>query len=161
MGRSIRAIYQPKYMLANIAALAVYYFVFNFLIRYQDYGIFLVNVPTYLIYAMIASASVLLTISVYSINNTRRNQAKFTASSVSAVALFLGSMFGGCGCAEPLIMGLAAFGISSGSLFSVNAIMTVYSIQIFYVLILFNLVFVVYYLNKLSKPSCALKTVRK
>ena len=133
---SLKRIYRPRYAVLNAAAAIAYYFLFSFLIRYQNYGILLVNVPAYLEYSMIATASVLLTISVYSIRNTRRNHARFTASSASAASLLFGGMFGGCGCAAPLIMGLATLGISSSSLFSVNALIAVYSPSLHPVIVL-------------------------
>ncbi|MCL5427620.1 MAG: hypothetical protein M1321_00340 [Candidatus Marsarchaeota archaeon] len=161
MYASLRGIYRPRYMALNIAVAILYYYVFSFLIRYQNYGILLVNVPAYLEYAMIATASVLLTISVYSIRNTLRNRAKVTASSLSAVTLVLGGALGGCGCAQPLIMGLAAFGISSSSLFSANAVLTSYTAQIFIAMIAVNVALTLYYLNKLSTSSCRIRPAKK
>ncbi len=154
---SLRRIYRPRYLALNIVAAIVYYFAFQFLIKYQNYGILLVNVPAYLEYVLIATASVLLTISVYSIRNTRKNQAKLSASSLSIAALVLGGVFGGCGCAEPLIFGLTAFGISSASLFSANAVLTALAAQIFWAIIIANLALIFYYLNKLSKPVCMVR----
>ncbi len=154
---SVRRIYRPSYAALNVATAVAYYLFFGFLIRYQDYGIFLVNVPAYLEYAVIITASVLLTISVYSIRNTRRNKAKFTASSVSAVTLILGGVLGGCGCAEPLLMGFAALGISSTTLFSLNSLISSFSVQVFFAMAAVNIAIIVYYLNKLSKQSCIVK----
>jgi len=154
---SIRHIYSPRYIALNIAAAVIYYFIFGFLIRYQNYGILLISVPVLLVYAVIASASVLLTVSVFSIHNTRRNQAKVAASSLSAVTLVVGGVLGGCGCAEPLIFGLGTLGISSSTLFSVNAVLTAYASQIFIAMVLVNLILILYYLNKLSKPACMVR----
>ncbi len=151
----------PRYIALNAAAAVAYYLLFTFLIRYQNYGIFLLSVPWYLVYAMIFTASMLLTISVYSVRNTRRNRAEFTASTASAATLVIAGVLGGCGCSESLVFGLAALGISSSSLFSADAILVSVSVQISAALLAVNVLILLYYLNKLSKPSCAIRQGRK
>ena len=153
----VRIYRQPKYIILSIFIAVVYYCVLTFLIRYQNYGILLVTLPTYLIYLLIATSAVLLTLSVYSFRNTRKNMAEVSASSVGTVAVLVGGLIGGCGCAEPLVLGLSVLGLSISTTTALDYVLTIYSTAIFCIMIIANAAVILYYLNKFSKPSCRIK----
>ncbi len=155
---TLRAVYSPKYVLLNAVAAAAYYAVAYELVRLQNYGIFLLlDVPAYLFYLLVASSSVLLTISVYAAFNTRRNRAEFTASSLGTATAVLAGVVSGCGCSAPLLLGLTALGLSAGGLFSASVFLTNTAVWLFAAMILINLGVITYYMNKLHSASCRLQ----
>jgi hypothetical protein len=154
MYTSLRSIYSPGYIVLNLIFVFVYYLVFTFIIRAQDYGILLLNVPQYLVWILVISSSILFTIAVYSIRNTVRNQAKFSASTLGAVTTVAGGVVNGCGCSAPIIFSLSAIGLSSSQLIGLDDFLSQYSLALVGILVIINLVVILYYLNKLSNPSC-------
>ncbi len=149
---------RPRYILLNIVSIIVYYYIFTVLISYQNYGILLIELPIFLIYAMIILSSILFTISIYAIKNTIRNQAKITGSATSIITILFGGIIGGCGCAAPIIYGLTAIGISLSTTSYLAYVINDYIVQIFLVILLIDAILILYYLNKLSYASCRVKT---
>lgn len=164
---SIKNIYvKPFYIILNIIFCIIFYFVFVFLIRYQNYGILLIETPIYLLYLMIITSSILFTISIYSIRNTRKNAAKFSGSTVSTIVVLFGGVVGGCGCSAPIIYGLSVLGLDLSTTSTLAYYLNYYILDLFYFMILLNLILIVYYLNKLSTTKCIIKkknnkTIRK
>lgn len=151
---SVKSVYLSRYLALNIAVAVVYYLLFSFLIRYQNYGIFLVTVPLWLEYATIISSSILLTLSVYLIYHTKRKLAELSTGSVSIVTIILSGVFGGCGCAAPLLAGLATIGISSSeALFNLSIQISEVVVPIFGFLVILNIALAIYYLSAISKPA--------
>lgn len=159
---TIKEIYRrPKYIILNILALLAYYFLFSYLIRIQQYGIFLITIPIILVYLLVLTSSIALTIGIYSIRNTRNNEAKEISTGVSAVTTLAAGVVGGCGCTEPIIFGLTVFGLSTTDTFALANFISTNQAIIFSAMIVINLFVVVYYLNKLSEPSCEIKKRRQ
>ncbi len=155
---TLKSIYKPKYILLNLVVFAVYYLLIRSIVVAQE-KVFLIVNPFlyYMIYPLAITSSILLTIAVYSIGNTRRNMAKVTASGLSAVTALLGSVIVSCGCAVPILFSLAAIGISSADIIYLNDFFSAYSVELVLIFIFLNLFLTIYYLNKLSKPSCRIK----
>ena len=154
MLRILVAVYKPKYLLLNIVAFIGYYYVYYALISYQNYGLFLNNIPYGLLYSLVLTSSILITIAVYSIRNTRNNKARTTGTTAGTAVTLLAGVIGGCGCEAPLVLNLAVIGLSASEVVSLNNFLTGYQIQIFEVMIIVNVAVVIYYLYRLSSPSC-------
>ena len=153
----LRKIYTLKYLAINAIAAVAYFFFISLLLRYQNYGAFIINVPMYVLYALSATASVSLTIGIYSIWNTRNNYAKGTGSAAGTATAFAGSLVGGCGCHAPILASLVAlFGFSSAA-FPVDILLTENATPLFLVLIIINIAVSIYYLNRLSDPKCRVR----
>lgn len=154
----VTQIYKPKYILLNVVIALVYYFVLAYLIKYQNYGVLLfLNVPIYLIYALILTTSILLTISIYSIRNTIRNNAKVSGTALSTITTVGEGIVMGCGCSASLLYNLTVFGLSASETFAISDAITYFAFEITLVLIAINIIATIYYLNKLSDPSCRIK----
>ena len=154
--RSLRNIYKLKYVLLNIVIFALYYLVFNEILQLQQLGLAFTPIPAYIVYLMVASASVTLTVSIYSVRNTRRNAAKESAATTSIATTIASGIIGGCGCSGAFIFPLlSAFGVSSATALSADVFFSNYAAPIFVGLAALNILIVVYYLNKFSKPQCA------
>ncbi len=149
---TLRKIYRPKYIGLTIALGIVYSIAFWYLSYIQGGNAVMLYVPIYLILALVASSSILTTVAVYSIRNTRKNNAKISGTAASASTLLLGS--GLCGCTTTLLPTAAlAVGIGTPTVYMLASFLKNYSIEIVSLLIVINVVVLVYYLNKLSSPK--------
>ena len=155
---TLKSIYNLKYIALNLVVFAVYYVLIRLIVVSQERVFLIVNpILYYMIYPLAITSSILLTIAIYSIGNTRRNMAKVTASGLSAITAMLGSVVVSCGCAVPILFSLAAIGISGADIIYLNDFFSAYSMELVLVFIFLNLLLTIYYLNKLSKPSCRIK----
>ena len=156
---SIRQIYsKPVYIAVNVIGAIIYYLLFNFIVEKQNHGVLLlISVPAYMLYALIATASIALTISIYSIKNTRRNLAKSSSSSLSALATVFGGLVNGCGCSSPLMFGVFSIFVGGSEAIYLDAFVSDNGIWITAILIVANLLLIGYYLNKFAKPSCNIR----
>jgi thiol:disulfide interchange protein len=158
VGKTFKSIYaKPAYIAFNMAAALAYYYLISYLLAVQQKGIPVTAVPVYLIYFLAATSSVTLTIAVYSIGNTRRNQARISATSVSAASAFAGGIISGCSCQAAILFNALAFVAGAGEATLVNTIIGENAPIIFAAMIVLNLFLAVYYLERLSHPKCKLK----
>jgi hypothetical protein len=155
--KSLKSIYKPKYIALNIAIAVAYYFVIKYLLSIQQDGIPITTVPVYLIYLLVITSSITFTIAIYSISNTRRNHAKISATSVSAVTTFAGGVLSGCSCQAAILFNVLAFSVGSGEATLVNTIVGENAPILFGIMIILNIFVAGYYLEKLSHPKCKLK----
>ena len=150
---TLRQVYKPKYIGLTFAIGIAYAAAFWYLAYIQGGNAVMLYIPTYLIFLLIASSSILTTIAIYSIKNTRRNNAKMSGPATSASTVLLGS--GLCGCTTTLLPTIAlALGVSTPTVYAFSSFLKNYNIEIIFVLILFNAMVLAYYLNKLSSPAC-------
>ncbi|MDE1869187.1 MAG: hypothetical protein KGH60_04470 [Candidatus Micrarchaeota archaeon] len=154
---TLKKIYGPEFLVLNIAFAAMYYLLLTGLLSIQQQGVPFTSVPLILIYALSISSSVPLTIAVYSISNTRRNNAKLSASVSSIVTTVGGGLVAGCGCQAALLTGIVALFTTTGGALSVSTVAAENAPALFAVLIVINIFVAAYYLNKLSKPMCRMR----
>jgi hypothetical protein len=151
---TFRQIYRPKYIMLNIAILVMYYLIFNALLSLQEGPIPILSMSPYTVYALLVTASITLTMSVYSIRNTRRNYASITASGASITTTVVGSIVSGCGCSAPLVFTLfSIFGTSSEAV-PVYTFFVNYSTQLFLAMTVINVLVTFYYLKRFSTAAC-------
>ncbi len=150
---------KPVYIAVNIVAAVVYYLIYEYLLSIQTHGLSVdINLPpAYLVYLLVITSSMLLTIAVFSIKNSRNNQAKVSATFTGTFTAAFGGVLGGCGCTSPLLFGiLAPLGLGS-QFVSFDMFFINYQVELFTAFILINIGLAAYYLNKLANPKCALK----
>ncbi len=153
----IKRIYTPKYAALSLALGVAYYAAFWYLAYIQGGNAVMLYVPIYLVLLLVASSSTLTTVAVYSIRNTRNNNAKISGTATSASTLLLGS--GLCGCTTTLLPTLAlAVGAGTPAVYALSSFLKNYNVEIITALIILNTIVLAYYINKLSSPKC---TVRK
>ena len=156
LGAMIKRVYTPKYAALSLALGVAYYAAFWYLAYIQGGDAVMLYMPIYLILALVASSSILTTVAVYSIRNTRKNNAKISGTAASASTLLLGS--GLCGCTTTLLPTLAfAAGAGTPAVYALSSFLKNYNIWIISMLILFNTLVLAYYLNKLSSPACRVR----
>ncbi len=150
---SLRSVYSVKYIALNIAIAAIYYIIFQYLVQVQS-GIFpVLNVPSFMLYLLVITASMLLTVSIRNLaahlSTARLNTSAGVLSGVTTVAC---SMVAGCGCQAPFLFSLTTLGLSSASIVALIDTLSANATLIIAVLIAINIVSLVYYLNKLQSP---------
>lgn len=155
--KSLKEIYTAWYIIFNIIVAAAYYSIITYILSIQQHGIPVTSVPLYLIYLLSIVSSITLTIAVYSIKNTRRNNAKVSATSVSAASTLFGGVISGCGCQAAILFNILAVGVGTGEATLINTIVAENAPFIFGTLIIINIFVISYYLEKISSPKCRLK----
>lgn len=153
---TLREIYKPKYAVLTVVLGITYSFAFWYLAYIQGGSAVMLSVPIYMVFLLVASSSVLMTIAVYSMWNTRKNNANVKGTAASAGTVILGS--GLCGCTTTLLPTLAlAAGMSTPAVYALTSFLRDYNVEIILLLIALNVAVIAYYLNKLSDPTCKIK----
>ena len=152
----LRSIYTPKYITLSIFLAIAYYAIFLYLAYIQGGGAIMLSTSIILIFGLILTSSITSTIAIYSISNTRRNQAKASGTVASLGTLVTGTGLCGCTTTFPALIAAGA-GFSSTNVYALGGFLKNNNPYIFSFLILLNLIVAVYYLNKFSNPQCKLK----
>jgi hypothetical protein len=143
----------PFYILITIAAIVAYYELFQYLILSSNKGLFLVTVPLYLIYALVFSASVLLTTSVYAVHSSiRARYAGAEGGVLSVLSSSLGGLVVGCSCYAPILSSVM-YAIGFGTLQVSGAIsfLGVYQAWFVVLFVAANLIFIYYQLGRITR----------
>lgn len=156
LGITVKHIYKPKYIALNLFLGVAYYALFLYLAYIQGGGAVMLRTSGVLIFGLLATSSVALTIAIYSIANTRRNQAKSSGTAVSLGTLITGTGLCGCTTTFPAVIA-AGIGVSSTGVYALGGFLKNNNPYIFSALIILNLFVIIYYLDRFSKPRCKLK----
>ncbi len=149
IGRSFRSVYKPAYIFINIVVAALYYLLFIFLIRYQNYGILIFGAPKSLLYALVITSSIMFTIGIYAMRRSFKRKTTASASAVGTIMTLFAGVIAGCGCSAPLIYGITVFGLSIAEVSVLAAFITQYSAYIISVIIAVNILLILYYSLKI------------
>lgn len=162
IGLALKEIYRPRYVILNLGIVAVYYLIFVSLIKFQNYGVFLLfNIPLYVFYLLILTSSILVTISIYSIMRTEGVGVKVSAGGVGTATMLFGTIFGACGCSAPIVLSLTVIGLSTAEVIALNNFLSRFALPLFTALILINLAVTFYYVDKLSELLCKTPSKKK
>lgn len=153
---TIKNIYKPKYIALNLFLGVAYYALFLYLAYIQGGGAVMLRTSGVLIFGLLATSSIALNIAIYSIANTRRNQAKSSGTAVSLGTLVTGTGLCGCTTTFPAVIA-AGIGVSSTGVYALGGFLKNNNPYIFSSLIILNLFVIGYYLDRFSKPRCKLK----
>ena len=143
----------PPYIVITIAALVAYYELFTFLIVSSNKGIFFITVPIYLIYALILSASLLMSTSIYALSQSIK--AKYAGAEGGVLSVFSSSIGGlvvGCSCYAPIFSSLLyAVGFGTLQVSSAISFLGVYQAWFVVVFIAANLIFIYHQLGRITR----------
>ena len=146
---TLKEIYKPRYVGLTFALGIVYAIAFWYSAYLQGGDAVMLYIPIYLVFLLIVSSSILMTVAVYSMKNRRRNNIKTTGTAASAGTVILGS--GLCGCTTTLLPTIAlAIGVGTPTVYELSSFLKNYNVEIISVLIIINVAVLAYYLNKLS-----------
>ena len=153
---AIKRIYKPKYLALNLLIGIAYYALFLYLATIQGGGAIMSSAPWILVFGLIATSSITLTIVIYSISNTRNNQAKASGTAVSLGTIVTGTGLCGCVTTFPAVIA-AGIGISTTGVYALGSFLKNYNLYIYSGFIIMNLFVIGYYLNKFSKRECKVR----
>lgn len=155
--KTLKEVYKPLYIALNVVFAVLYFFLIQYLLSIQQDGIPVTSVPIYLVYLLAIISSITLTVAVYSIKNTRRNNAKISATAVSASTAVFGGVVSGCGCQAAILFNVIAVSAGAGEATLINTLIAENAPVVFAGMIILNLFVVTYYLERLSRPMCRIK----
>ncbi|MCL5239632.1 MAG: hypothetical protein M1286_04160 [Candidatus Marsarchaeota archaeon] len=143
----------PFYIAVVVAAIAVYYELFHYLIVSSNDGIFLVTVPLYLIYALIFTASLLFATSVFAVGKSvKARYAGAEGGVLSAFTSSIGGLVVGCSCYAPIFSSvLYAIGFGTLQVSSAISFLGAYQSWFVVVFIAANLIFIYYQLGRIIR----------
>ena len=135
----------------NSLFLVVYSLFFYLVIRYSNFGYFLLTIPLALLLLFVASSSVLATVAVRFIwlSAARR---RFLALAPSPTALVVGSVVASCACNIPVLGPVLYFlGLNALAVSSVISFIAQYQVYIVSAIVLVNAASTYYYLRLISR----------
>ncbi len=152
---TIKTVYRPRYILLNALFAAIYYYLMLYLVIIQKGTLFFI-IPPILIYSLVLTSSVMMTIAVYAIRNTRNNKAKFSASGMGAGSVVVGSALCGCAYSFPILIA-TTLGVSFDGLLALKSFLVSYGVPLFSLLVVLNFLVIMYYLSRLSAQECRIR----
>jgi hypothetical protein len=156
------AIFSRKAYIAIAAASAlVFYYVFYYLVVSDNYGVFLVLMPIYLIYLLVATSGILFSISVFTVAYSAASRRLGVEGGIMGVLLpSMGGIVAGCACALPLLTSILLFlGINAFEALGIVTAIGIYQLWIVLAMIAINTGMIYYYLGRL--PASRKKRQRR
>jgi len=138
-------------IILNLSLLAVYYSIFYLLIRYSNFGYFLLTIPLSLLLLFVASSSVLTTVAVrfFLLSAKRR---RLLALAPSPIAFIVGSVVASCACNIPLLAPvLYLLGLNALAVSGVLSFLAQFQVYIISSLVIVNAASTYYYLRLISR----------
>lgn len=154
---AIKAVFsRPEHIGIAILGAIIYYLLFYFLITQSNHGVFLLTVPAYMIYLLVITSGILLSISIFSIRSLRRSKIKngAPASFLSVAMPAAGGVIAGCSCEVPILgsilypLGLNVFAVSG-----VISAIAVYGPALIAIFIVANLLSIYYLSGKIARSK--------
>ena len=130
-------------MLLTLAGGVLYYFLFEYLVSLNNYGIVIFYVPIYLVYLLSLTASLLLTVTVYAFSSRIRQGAGIVPSRglVGSISAAVGGCVGGCACQAPILYNIFyLIGLNAFEASGVVTLIASYQTELNVLLILLNAV---------------------
>lgn len=147
--RAIRKVYTLKYVVLNLVMLIIYYKIIELIIAAQQFGIDFYVVPISLIYLLAITSSILMTIGIYAMINSKSGSKYGGPVPGTATAIF-GGIIGGCGCQGAAFYSILALAVGGGEATLLNTVVAEHISLVFVAMALVNLVLAAYYLNRIS-----------
>ena len=148
--RLVTIVTKPIYLAVLIVAAIIYYYVFYYLITSSNYGLFLLTIPVYLLYALVITSALLLTIAVSSIHGGIKYGRAITGSVSGSIILLAGGTIASCACTVPIFVSLLyILGATVADVTLINFYISTYQLYILGALILANLALIYHYLGRL------------
>ncbi|MCL4383117.1 MAG: hypothetical protein M1168_03415 [Candidatus Marsarchaeota archaeon] len=158
--KTLKQIYSLKIIILNIGIFVLFYFIFNFFIKYQNRGVFLINVPLYIIYLAIATSSILTSISIATVLKTIRTKSAIAGVGFGTFTSVLSGIITGCGCSFPLLISIfSLFGLNSTYALFFNTFFVNNAFFILFAISIINILTIVYLIGQFNnKINCKIKS---
>lgn len=153
--RMLALIYRsPKYVLLTVFAAGLYYLLFNYFVSLENYGLVIYSEPAYLVYLLSLSASVLLTITVYTLSLRLRRGLRTSsrAGLLASLSTVVGGCITGCACQAPILYSIVYFfGLNAFEASGVVTLFVAHDSEINAALVLLNVAVAFRLLSKISR----------
>src|SRR5271155_3239917 len=77
----------PTYIISTLLSSAVFYYIFYLMIAASNEGVFLIFIPIYLVYILVALSGILFSISIYTISRSLLTKAARFEGSLAGILL--------------------------------------------------------------------------
>jgi hypothetical protein len=146
------------YWLITIFAVVVYYEIFRYLIFISGRGVIILAVPSYLVYVLDTSASVLLTLGFFyfgqALQKKRKLLATTSSGALSSLSMVVAGISVGCACQAPILYNLLYFlGLNSLEASGIVVGIDDYQVQIMWLLVLLNISLIAITTRRIAKTS--------
>jgi hypothetical protein len=153
--RALLEVYRSwKFILLNIVVGIAYYYLFQYLILLSSRGLVIQTAPPILVYSLDLSASVVLTLSVYSVHqrlSKKRIEAGASSSVVGTGSILAAGITAGCACQAPILYSVLYFlGLNALEASGFVALVNEYQIPILLILILINAIVIFITLTRIQ-----------
>lgn len=154
---------ESKYAMLCLIIFTVYYLVFRYLITSSNDGLVLITIPSYLVFALIGSASILLTLSVHSffliLPHNRKNGVP--SGIFSSFSVFIGGIAAGCACQAPILYGFLYFvGLNSLEASGLVTSFADHEVAIIEAMVAINMILIVLFSRRIQK-NCKLNQIAR
>ena len=147
--RNLRRVYSLGYILLNLVIILVYYVAVQKLLAIQQFGIAFSTAPASLIISLVLTSSVLMTIAIHTILESRKVKALgYEGAASSCATAVVGGIMSGCGCQGAIMYSALAIVFGSGEAYAINTVFSEHIGLILAALTIFNIVFIVYSLGR-------------
>ncbi len=147
--RALGSVYSSKYILLNLLILLAYYLAVEKLLSIQEFGVAFSTAPAYLVTSLVLTSSVLLTVAVYTILESRKARAVgMEEAGASCATAVIGGIMSGCGCQGAIMYSALAIVLGSGEAYAVNTVFSEHIGLILAALAIFNIAMIVYSLGR-------------
>lgn len=151
---ALRIFSDAKYLLLTLASSAAFFYLFRYMIAANNHGIFLVLLPIYVIYALVATSGILFSISIFTMSYSISSRKLGAIGGLEGViAPSIGGLVASCACTFPLLESVLLFlGVNTFDAIGIVSAIDSYQVWIISAMILINLGMIYYYLGKISVP---------
>ena len=145
------------YWLVTTTIAFFYYFILQYLIEVSNKGIVIVTVPQYLIFFLDISASILITLGVYSVRQTlakRRALSGASSGLVSSISVLTASVSVSCACQAPILYNILYFlGLNSFEASGIVVTLNDLQVPILWALVGLNLAMILVMTTRIKSDS--------
>lgn len=148
--QNLRKVYSLGYLLLNLIIILIYYEAIERILALQQFGLAFSTAPASLIITLVLSSSVLMTIAIYTILESRKRKGLgYEEAASSCVTAVVGGVMSGCGCQGAIMYSVLAIAFGSGEAYAINTVFSEHIGLILAALTIFNIVFIVYSLGRI------------
>ncbi len=141
---------RPTYLAVLAITAIIYYYIFYYIITSSNYGLFLLTIPVYLLYALVITSALLFTVAISSIHGHVKYARAISGSVSGSIIVLAGGTVASCACTIPVFVSLLyIFGASVADVTLVNFYISTYQLYIMAALIIVNVALTYNYLGKL------------
>ncbi len=142
----------PTYLISTAISSAVFYYIFYTLITMSNEGAYLLLIPTFLVYLLMAMSGMMFSISLYIMARSLLTRSSRLQGGVAGVLLpSVGGLIASCGCSFSVLASILIFlGINTFDAVGLVSAISAYQLPLMVFLIAMDAAMIYYYTGKLK-----------